>query len=239
MIHVIVLAADNGSDAAPSILLQPVGGIPMIRRALIAAELLCHRPTVVVRREASEIMRQVGSGCDFVHPRRGSCAVRCALEASHGSRADEIVVMPADRPLLTVDTLAKVVLARYRSGAALAFAAMTLPDFEGPRSAFAECGRIRRDSEGRVLGILGRGEWEAAKEASHEVDAGYYCFRPDWLRANVAALAARASGAYDVSDLVAAAVVQGQEIRTVAVDDGRECLSVKTPDQLLSGPAER
>jgi bifunctional N-acetylglucosamine-1-phosphate-uridyltransferase/glucosamine-1-phosphate-acetyltransferase GlmU-like protein len=183
-------------------------------------------------------MRQAGSGCDFVHARGSDGhALGRALETPRSPLADEIVVMPADRPLVTADTLAKVVLARFRSGAALAFATARPRDFEGPRAAFAGCGRVRRDGDGRVLGIVGCGETRGGADAAHEVDVGYYCFRPDWLRANVAALAARASGAFDLSDLVAAAAVQGQEIRAVPIEDERECLSMKTPER--TAPAER
>lgn len=243
MTHVIILAAGKGSRMGPgrTKVLESVGGVPMLRRVIAAAAPTCVRPMVVVGHRAAEVMEHIGDGCEYVlqvEQRGTGHAVQAALEAPRSALADEIVVLPGDHPLITPETVARMVRARAETDAAVAFATVQLPDFDGFRASFAGCGRVLRGGDGRVCGIVERRDANEEQAAILELNVSYYCFRADWLRANAAALSNRnAAGELYLTDLVAEAVAQGETVRAVPLDDFREGLGVNTPEQLAA--AER
>ncbi len=240
MAHVIILAAGKGTrmgSERPKVL-QTVGGVPMIERVLSAARVLCPRPTVVVGDQAGEIRNALeGVPCAFVvqqEPRGTGDAVRCAIEALE-TPEESVVIVPGDHPLVTAQSLYAVVGAREASDAAVSLATVYVPDFTGLREAFDDCGRILRDNDDRIIGIVER------KDATHEgarireVNVGTYCFRGPWLKRNVARLTAEnASGEFYLTDLVALTFAEGESVRGVRLEDEREGLGVNTPAQLLA-----
>jgi bifunctional UDP-N-acetylglucosamine pyrophosphorylase/glucosamine-1-phosphate N-acetyltransferase len=241
MNHVIILAAGKGTRMKSELpkVLQPVSGVPMIRRGLAAAEPVCERPTIVVGHKAEDVVAYLGDAYRFAHQteQRGTGhAVRCAVEAIGAELADDdsVFVMPGDHPLVTSRSLAKVIAARQENDAALALATVKLPDFEGDNALFSDFGRIVRDGEGRIVGIVEKKDATDEQKAITEVNVSYYCFRGSWLKANIAGLAAdNAAGEYYLTDLVGAAFSQGQQIVGVTLDDHREGIGVNTPEQLL------
>ncbi len=115
----------------------------------------------------------------------------------------------------------------------LALATVVVPDFDGARLAFDDCGRILRDADDRIVGIVERKDATQEGSRIHEVNVSTYCFRGDWLRANVARLAAQnAAGEFYLTDLVALAVAEGETVRGIRLEDEREGMGVNTPAQL-------
>ncbi len=240
MTHVIILAAGKGKrmrSERPKVL-QPVGGVPMIERILSVARVISPQPLVVVGQKADEIRETLDGLCRFIvqKEQRGTGdAVRCAIEALGDIGADSVVVLPGDHPLLTAQSLYKVIGAREASNAAVTLATVLVPDFDGVRQAFDDCGRILRDEEDRIVGIVERKDATEEGAKIHEVNVSTYCFRGEWLRKNVARLAAEnAAGEFYLTDLVALAVSQGETVRGVRLEDEREGMGVNTPAQLMT-----
>lgn len=243
MPHVIILAAGKGSRMKSDLpkVLHPVAGVPMIGRALRTAEAVCERPTIVVGYRAGEVIAALGEGRDYVvqEEQRGTGhAVHCALAAFADEASGEIFVMPGDHPFLTSDSIRRIVAARAESDAAVALATVQLQDFEGFRAQFKECGRILRAADGSIAAIVERKDATQAQSCITEVNVSYYCFRASWLKENVAKIVSdNAAGEYYLTDLVAAAFLQGEKIIGIPLDDPREGMGVNTPEQLTA--AER
>jgi bifunctional UDP-N-acetylglucosamine pyrophosphorylase/glucosamine-1-phosphate N-acetyltransferase len=240
MSHIIILAAGKGSRMRSDLpkVLHPVLGSPMIQRVLDTAEEICPRPTIVVGYRAGEIIAALGEGRDYVvqEVQRGTGhAVHCALEAFADEEAEDVFVMPGDHPFVKPDSIRKIIAARAETDAAIALATVKLPDFDGSRAQFSECGRIVRNAGGAIVGIIERKDATAAQAAITEVNVSYYCFRGSWLKENVARLGSdNAAGEYYLTDLVAAAFLQGETIIGIPLDDPREGMGVNTPEQLLA-----
>jgi len=241
MAHVIILAAGKGArmrSELPKVLL-PVGGVPMICRVVRAAEEIAPRPAIVVGHRATDVMAAVGER-DFVlqvEQRGTGDAVRCAL-AAFPTDAEDVVVIPGDHPFITTASLRKIIEARAESDAAVALATLSLPDFEGPRAQFSGCGRVIREEDGSIAGVIERREATEEQARITEVNVSYYCFRGAWLKENVSRLVSdNTAGEYYLTDLVVAAAVQDEKIVGVPLDDPREGLGVNTPEQLEAASA--
>ena len=240
MAHVIILAAGKGTRMRSDLpkVLHPVAGVPMIERVLRTAEGICARPTIVVGYRAGDVIAHLGEGRDYVvqEEQRGTGhAVHCALSAFAPADDAAVVVMPGDHPFVSAASILKVVAAREASDAAVALATVRLPDFEGARAQFSECGRIVRAADGSIAGIVERKEATEEQARISEVNVSYYCFRGAWLKENVARIVSdNAAGEYYLTDLIAAAFSQGEKIVGVPLDDAREGMGVNTPEQLIA-----
>lgn len=243
MAHVIILAAGKGSRMRSDLpkVLHPVAGVPMIERVLATAQAVCPRPTLVVGYRAGEVMAALGEGRDYVvqEEQRGTGhAVHCALAAFAAEGQDSIVVMPGDHPFVTAEAIRGIVAAREESDAAIAMATVQLPDFEGPRAQFTECGRILRAADGSIAGIVERKDATEAQARITEVNVSYYGFRASWLKENVSRIVSdNAAGEYYLTDLVAAAFSQGETILGIPLADARQGMGVNTPEQLQAAAA--
>lgn len=166
-LHIVVLAAGEGTrmnSAAPKVL-QTVGGRPMLAHVLDTAESLDPAAIHVVHGAGGGQVREVfgDRAVTWVHQseRRGTGhAVQQAMPGiPDGAR---VLVLPGDHPLLPTGLLRELLAAPRDS---LALLTMTLDD---PGS----YGRIRRDGEGDVVGIVEQRDASAEELAITEVNTG-------------------------------------------------------------------
>jgi bifunctional UDP-N-acetylglucosamine pyrophosphorylase/glucosamine-1-phosphate N-acetyltransferase len=128
-------------------------------------------------------------------------AVLAAREALRG-HAGPIVILSGDTPLLTAETVARVVQGRP-PGALLSLATMRLPDPTG-------YGRVVRDAEERPVRVVEQKDATDAEKAIDEVNAGLYCVEASFLWEALAAVGTRnAQREFYLTDLVAMAARGG------------------------------
>jgi bifunctional UDP-N-acetylglucosamine pyrophosphorylase/glucosamine-1-phosphate N-acetyltransferase len=205
----IVLAAGQGTrmkSATPKVL-HAIAGRPLVAWAVGAALEAGARECVVV----------VGHGRDAVkaalHARFGERvrfavqeeqngtghAVRCALEQALPAYDGSVVISYGDCPLLTAETLRRLVHAR--GDAPLALVTATLPDPTG-------YGRMIR-KDGRVIAIREHKDCNETQRAIREVNPGLYAIDATFLREAIAGLDTNnAQGELYLTDVVAAAAKQ-------------------------------
>jgi bifunctional UDP-N-acetylglucosamine pyrophosphorylase/glucosamine-1-phosphate N-acetyltransferase len=239
MARIIILAAGKGKrmrSDLPKVLI-PFGGVPMVEHVLTAAEQVCLRPIVVVGHRADEVIAALGPGRDYAVQEEQRGTGDAVLRALRGFTVEEeaVVVLPGDHPLITAKTIRGIIAARAEADAAVAMATLRLPDFDGWRGSFSECGRILRSADGGIIGIVERKDADVSQAGITEVNVSYYCFRGGWLKENVERIVSdNAAGEYYLTDLVAAAALQGERVVGVPLEDAREGMGVNTPEQLLA-----
>ena len=232
----MILAAGQGTRmrARLSKLLHPVAGLPMVRHVVEVCRSL--RPDVmalVVGREAEAVAAAAGEGLAVVHQteRLGTGhAVLQARDALRG-RADRVVVIYADSPLMQAETLERML-------AKTADATEVLLTYVRGRSPVhdqitAGFGRIDRDRDGRIVGILELPETERFYQID-EVNTGAMACRADWLWKTIGRLTPSSNGELLLTDLVAEAVGAGHRVEAVHPDDPDEILGVNTQAQLAT-----
>jgi len=206
---VVVLAAGRGTrmrSALPKPL-HPVAGVPMIDRVLRAAAAAAPVRTVVVVGSEGRAVAEHLAGGDVAtvvqEPPRGTGdAVRAALPLLED--VDRLLVLFADQPLLTAETVVDLVAGARLAGAWVTVLTTVLPEAGG-------YGRLERDGAGRPRRIVERKDDEPARRAGPtEINGGMMVLRADWARGALARLRpSAASGEYYLTDLVDAAVAEG------------------------------
>jgi bifunctional UDP-N-acetylglucosamine pyrophosphorylase/glucosamine-1-phosphate N-acetyltransferase len=216
----IILAADPGTrmkSAMPKVL-HPVCGKPMVALVAEAAAGAEVGTTVVVVPPDSEAIRStLGGSVAYVEQTGPLDGGRALLRARDSlQRVDNVAVLDGNVPLITAETLTAMAEVHERSGAAVTLltAAARSPD---------GLPRVVRDSSGRVTHTVE----DDGDRGTHEVDAGIYWFRSEWLWRNLDAIGRSPGG-----DLVRAASEQGEVVADVATDSPGEAIGVNTRVQL-------
>ena len=214
----VILAAGYGMRMHSKLpkALHPLAGRPLIEWSLLAAnELSDLRPTVVVGHAKDQVQNLLGERVDY-------CLQEEQLGTGHAlmqsrerllNRADRVLVLYADMPLLRPETLR--VLAppcgdgaqQQRQSPVLSFLTIKREDPQG-------FGRIIRDANGTVRAIVEEVDCTPEQRAIRELNPGLYCFDAHWLWENISLLTPSRSGEYYLTDMVGIAVEQGQRIAT-------------------------
>jgi len=194
------------------------------------------RPDVmalVVGHEAEAVAAAAGDGLAVVHQaeRLGTGhAVLQAREALRG-RADRVIVVYADSPLMQAQTLQRMVARTDEATEVL----LTYLRGRSPvhDQISASFGRIDRDQDGRIVGILELPETDRFYQID-EVNTGAMACRADWLWETIGRLRPSSNGELFLTDLVAEAVGAGHRVEAVHPDDPDEILGVNTQAQLAA-----
>jgi len=197
-------------SALPKVL-HPVCGAPMLSHVLSAArEIEPGRIVVVVGYGAEDVRASVEDpDVTFVDQPDllGTAdAVRRCEKALAG--CDEVVVLNGDSPLITGATIRELIASRGE--APLSFVTCFL---EEP----GRMGRVVRDGEGHVSGIVEASEYSGPDEEA-EINAGQYVFEAAWLWEQLPAIAPSANGEYYLTVLPRVAHEQGRPARTLEAD---------------------
>ncbi len=224
---VVVLAAGEGTRMKSDVpkMLHPLAGRPLVTFAVEAAQTLTDaQPVLVVGRGAEAVQEAAGDGVVFVEQaeRRGTGhAVLQAREPLQG-QSDRVLVIYADMPLLTVETLRRLV--EQQRGNAGPITMLTLVS-DTPRG----FGRVIRDAGGAVTQIVEEAVATPEQLAIRELNVGAYCFDADWLWANVDRIPlSLPRREYYLTDLIGMAVEEELRVEAVITEDAGEALGINT-----------
>ncbi len=231
---VIVLAAGAGTrmKSQTSKLLHKVAGRSLLSYAVDAAGALSpEHLVVVVGHQRDQVEAHLADIAPHVtiavqeSPRGTGDAVRSGL-AVLPELAGEIVVTYGDVPLLTGDTLKSLVGVHRDRLDAVTVLTTVLEDA-------GAYGRILRDDDGEVVGIVERKDCTPEQAAIREINAGIYVFEADTLRAGLASLTTdNAQGELYLTDVVGFARGQGKHVHPMVLDDPWEAEGVNDRSQL-------
>jgi bifunctional UDP-N-acetylglucosamine pyrophosphorylase/glucosamine-1-phosphate N-acetyltransferase len=231
----VILAAGQGTRMKSRLpkVLHPILGRPMAYYALEAARQVTQSTPVMVIGHAAEQVRQaLGDQAEYVlqQPQLGTGHAVMQAEPLLKGKSDLVLVIYADMPLLTAQTLGLLVeKARSHTGP-LSMLTVTTSETRG-------FGRIRRDGNGQVLGIVEEAQATAEQMEIHELNPGMYCFWADWLWEALKRIQLSPKGEYYLTDLVGMAVEHGADIQTLDVQDPSEVIGINTRVHLAQAEA--
>ncbi|GAA3022396.1 bifunctional UDP-N-acetylglucosamine diphosphorylase/glucosamine-1-phosphate N-acetyltransferase GlmU [Gordonia defluvii] len=222
---VIVLAAGAGTrmkSKTPKIL-HAIGGRTLVGHALTGAAgidpdflvaVVSHereRVTAAIGGVAAELGREILIA-EQEEPLGTGDAARAGMTALPADFSGTVLVTVADAPLLDAPTLRALV--DTASGTAITLTSFTADNPTG-------YGRIVRDTRtGQVTAIVEHKDADDEQLAITEVNAGIYAFDAAALRAALGALSTEnAQGEYYLTDVVAIAHTNGQQVRAHLVAD--------------------
>lgn len=207
---VVVLAAGLGTRMKSRLPkpLHPVAGIPMVSHVLRAGAAAEPATTLlVVNREAADLDSRLERPYPITPvvqdpPRGTGDAVRVAVAACPA--ATQVAVLFADHPLLTPETMLALVAEATASRALVTMLTTELDDAGG-------YGRVRRDTGGRVTGIVERKDDRPEERTGLvEIYSGMMVLDAAWARVALERLTpSPATGEYYLTELVALAIAGG------------------------------
>lgn len=197
----------------------------MVLHSLQTARALADDPPVlVVGHGAGAVVDAVGEDVRVVEqsPQLGTGhAVLQARELLEG-RADRLLVSYADMPLLTPETLGRLVERQRDNSAVITLLTLMRDESRG-------FGRVIRDEDGAVVGIVEEAVAAPEELAIRELNAGVYCFDAQWLWEHVGRIPlSMPKEEYYLTDLVEMAAGEGREVQAVVVDNEEETLGINT-----------
>lgn len=228
----VIMAAGEGTrmkSAKPKVL-QQVCGVSMIDHVLD----VCPRgetPVVIVGHGREEVMAHVGDRARFCvqKEQKGTGhAVMMAREilAKHDGYT---LVLAGDMPLLTREIVADLVQAAQ--GKAASLLSSVVDDATG-------YGRVLRDQNGHVTGIVEHKDATKEQRAVREINASVYCFDNAQLLSCLDALSCdNAQNEYYLTDCIGMLVQKGLPVAAV-VADAASCSGVNDRVQLWQAESE-
>lgn len=209
----VVLAAGQGTrmrSRLPKVLHQ-LAGRSMLDHVLAAlADAGVEQQVVVVGHGADQVEAALDGRVTTVRQesQKGTAdAVRVGLEHVPAD-AQQVLVAMGDAPLVPAALFGELMRAQA-GGACIALLASRPSDPTG-------YGRIVRDADGSVSGIVEERDADPETRKLAEVNAGTWAFDAGWLRANIGAVPASGSGEHYLTDLVAVAVSAGGQVAVVS-----------------------
>ncbi len=218
-------------SALPKVL-HRVAGRTLVEAVLASvATLAPARVAVVVGAERERIERTLaGRAVDFVvqdPPLGTGDAARRAFEAL-GEAGGPILILAGDTPLLTGETLARLVARRAEKGLDLVFLSFRPPE---P----GDFGRVVRDARGRVRRIVESRNGSARQMRIGEVNAGVYCFAPPALGRALAKIRRNpVSKEFYLTDAVEILAAGKGKVEAIEAEDWREAWGVNTRRDLAA-----
>ncbi len=243
----VVLAAGEGTRMRSSTakVLHPLCGRPMVLHVLRSlAELPVGRIVVVVGGRSGEaVARAVADdGVDRrvpvelveqSEPRGTGDAAAVALTAFSADLDvdDDLLVVPGDAPLLRPSSLARLAEEHASGDSAATLLTARFPDPTG-------YGRILRDTQGRVTGIVEEADATPEQRMVDEVCVSVYCFRRGLLAPALRRLAPdNAQAEYYLTDVVGVLREAGHRVAACPADDPAETAGVNDRAQLAAAEA--
>jgi bifunctional UDP-N-acetylglucosamine pyrophosphorylase/glucosamine-1-phosphate N-acetyltransferase len=231
-IAAVVMAAGLGTRMRSQVPkhLHPLLGRRMVDWVLAAAHGVGASPIVCV---VSPATRAEFEGVEVAiqeEPRGTGDAVRSARAALEG-RAEDVLVLSGDTPLLTAGLLAELVETHRREQAAATVLVFEPDDLRS-------YGRVLRDGDGRVRAIVEASDASPAELEVREANSSIYVFRSDRLWLVLDELEPHnAQGELYLTDVVRELVEAGDVVAALVASDPHEAEGVNTRVELAEAAA--
>lgn len=227
----IILAAGKGTrmhSKYPKVL-HKVGGKPMLQHVIDAADICgADKKVIIVGHEAEMVETMVGS--------QGTIALQAEqLGTGHAvmQAADALnkfngtaLILCGDTPLLNGEELKKFCEAHKKSGAAATVLTAIMDDPFG-------YGRIIRDINGNVEGIVEQKDATEAQKSIKEINTGIYCIEcPQLFEALSTLTNNNAQGEYYLTDVLQKLRSAGQKIGGISTADSDMVMGINSRRQL-------
>lgn len=235
--HIIILAGGKGTRMnidCPKVLFK-IKEKPMITHVLESVTKVCPRPTIVVGYKGDDVINELGGDFHYVWQKEQlgtGHAVICAKPELSGSDPDSVMILLGDHPLISPETIARIVDFHEKANVVITMSSVAAPNFEGDFARFYHYGRIIRNQEGNVEKIIELKDATEEEREVKEINVSYYCFNAKWLWDNIGKLKnENAAGEYYLTDMIGMAVAENQKIGIFTIENPIEGFGVNSVDE--------
>ena len=229
---VVILAAGEGKrmrSRQPKVL-HPLCGRPLIAYPVRAAQMLADRFVVVAPPDTPLLREGLDAEVRMVEQRERLGTGHAVLQAKEECGDGTILVLPGDMPLISAETLERLVAHHRHTGAAATILTAIVDHPQGYGRVLRQGGRVKRIVEDRDA-------TDDEKKVA-EINTSVYCFEADRLWATLAEVKPdNDQGEYYLTDVVAILNRRGARVEGVPVSDSREALGINDRKQLAVAAA--
>ena len=228
----VILAAGHGvrmRSRTPKVLHQ-VCGKELVRYPVeLLRQLGIGTVVVVVSPENGTRIRQVlGDTVEYATQpamKGTGDALTWALKQLNG-RAEQLLVLNGDVPLLTLDSVRRLCQRHLEKAAGLTL-------LTAQSATAQDLGRVVRDNQGRIIGIVEAGDRPGSQDHEvAEINVGAYCFSSGFLAANLKRIQPNSQGEIYLTSLAALGAESGEPISSETCGDPDEPMGVNNRLQL-------
>ena len=228
-LSVVILAAGEAKrmrSRQPKVL-HPLCGRPLIAYSLRTARVLADRIVLVVGPDAEGVRAVAGGDVQIVEQRERLGTGHAVLQARAACGAGTVLVLAADMPLLSSETLERLVKHHRKMGAVATVLTAVVDRPQG-------YGRILRQG-GRVKRIVEDRDATDDQKKIREINTSVYCFEARRLWKALAEIRPdNEQGEYYLTDVIGILAKAGGRIEALAAPDPVEALGINDRKQLAA-----
>jgi len=225
----VILAAGEGKrmrSRQPKVL-HPLCGRPLISYPLRAARSLADRIVLVVGPNADDVVAAAGSDVRPVVQAERLGSGHAVLQARRECADGTILVLPGDMPLLSVETIERLVTHHRKSRAAATVLTAVVPEPQGYGRVLRQGGRMKRIVEDR--------DASDAEKKIAEINTSVYCFAAGRLWSALGKVRSdNDQGEYYLTDVIGVLSRSGARVDAIVVSDAGEAVGVNDRKQLAT-----
>ena len=237
--QIIILAAGKGvrmKSEEPKALVR-FKNKPLIKHILdtVSTLHLPIKPIIVIGHKKERVKEVLGNNYSYAEQDKQlgtGHAVACAENSAHSDHKI-ILVLSSDQPLLSKETIGRLLKKHNEKKPTITMATVSMPDFEQWRSGLRHFGRIIRGNNGQVVGIVEFKDATEKEKLIKELNPAVYAFDSNWLWKNIGLIKnENVQGEYYLTDLIKIARNQNKKIEAVSVVNITEGLQPNSKEEL-------